>query len=264
MKSLSPTNAGGCGRSTLSRNLVHFAVVVLSTLFLLALATPAFAQEATIIGTITDPSGAAVADAQVTLTNVDTGVSKVIPTNQSGQYNAVDIHIGHYTVKAEKSGFKNEEKKDIVLQVGDRTRVDFQLQVGGSQETVTVEANAVAVQSDTGEVSNVVTGEQIEGLSINGRGVYQLAALAPGASSQITDSINTSAGCNANVEYNGLRQNHNIYLLDGGEDDDRGGAGGMSIAPSLDAIAEFRQLTSNYSADFGLSSAGTMTLVLKS
>jgi len=66
------------------------------------------------------------------------------------------------------------------------------------------------------------------------------------------------------VEYNGLRQNHNIYLLDGGENDDRGGAGGMSIAPSADAIAEFRTLTSNYSADYGLSSAGTNVMVLKS
>ena len=137
--------------------------------------------------------------------------------------------------------------------------------VGGAQETVSVEANTIAVQADTGEVSNVITGQQIEGLSVNGRGVYQLAALAPGASSQIdTTAPNTPVGGSAGVEFNGLRQNHNIYLLDGGENDDRGGAGGMSIAPSLDSIAEFRQLTSNYSADFGLSSAGTMTLVLKS
>ena len=66
---------------------------------------------------------------------------------------------------------------------------------------------------------------------------------------------NTPVGGDAGVEFNGMRQNHNIYLLDGGEDDDRGGAGGMSIAPSSDAIAEFRALTSNYSADYGLSSA---------
>jgi hypothetical protein len=76
--------------------------------------------------------------------------------------------------------------------------------------------------------------------------------------------VNTPVGGDANVEFNGMRQNHNIYLLDGGEDDDRGGAGGMSIAPSSDAIAEFRALTSNYSADYGLSSGGTMTMVLKS
>jgi hypothetical protein len=248
-----------------SRNLVCFAVIVLALLFLAALATPAFAQEATIVGTVTDPSGAAVADAKVTLTNTDTGVSKVISTNESGQYVAVDIHIGHYDLKVEKGGFKTEERKGMVLQVGDRTRADFALSVGGSQETVTVEANTVAVQADTGEVSNVITGQQIANLSINGRGIYQLAALAPGASSQIdTTAPNTPVGGSAGVEYNGMRQNHNLYLLDGGENSDRGGAGGMSIAPSVDAIAEFRQLTSNYSADYGLSSAGTMTLVLKS
>jgi len=177
----------------------------------------------------------------------------------------VDIHIGHYNIKVETSGFKTAERKGMVLQVGDRARADFQLTVGGSAETVTVEANAIAVQADSGEVSNVITGEQIANLSINGRGIYQLAALAPGASSQIdVTAPNTPVGGSAGVEYNGLRQNHNIYLLDGGEDDDRGGAGGMSIAPSADAIAEFRTLTSNYSADYGLSSAGTNVLVLKS
>src|SRR5215472_6461196 len=265
MISLSPTNAGGCGSSMTSRNLVCFAVIVLALLFLAALATPAFAQEATIVGTVTDPSGAAVADAKVTLTNTDTGVVKVLTTNDAGQYTAVDIHIGHYDIKAEAGGFKTEERKGMILQVGDRSRADFQLTVGGSQEMVTVEANTIAVQADTGELSNVVTGQQIENISVNGRGIYQLAALAPGASSEIdVTAPNTPVGGSAGVEFNGLRQNHNIYLLDGGENDDRGGAGGMSIAPSLDSIAEFRQLTSNYSADFGLSSAGTMTLVLKS
>ena len=176
----------------------------------------------------------------------------------SGQYTAVDIHIGHYDIKIEASGFKTDERKGMVLQVGDRARADFQLQVGGQQETVTVEANTIAVQADTGEVSNVITGQQIANLSINGRGIYQLAALAPGASSQIdVTAPNTPVGGSASVEYNGLRQNHNIYLLDGGENDDRGGAGGMSIAPSAGFDRRIPSLTSNYSADYGLSSAGT-------
>jgi len=262
MKSLSPTYAGSCG---LGRNLVRLAVLSLFFVFLVVFATPAFAQEATIVGTVTDPSGAAVANAKLTLTNLDTNISKQFTTNDAGQYTAVDIHIGHYDIKVEVSGFKSAEKTGMVLQVGDRARADFQLQVGGSSETVTVEANTVAVQADSGEVSSVITGDQIANLSINGRGIYQLAALAPGASSQIdVTAPNTPVGGSASVEYNGLRQNHNIYLLDGGENDDRGGAGGMSIAPSADAIAEFRTLTSNYSADYGLSSAGTNVMVLKS
>jgi hypothetical protein len=262
MKSLSPTNAGSFG---LFLKKLDLRLVLLVGALLVLFTAQGLAQEATIVGTVTDPSGAAVANAKVTLTNVETGVSKVLTTNDGGQYTAVDIHIGHYDIKTEASGFKSAERKGMVLQVGDRSRADFQLQVGGSQETVTVEANTIAVQADTGEVSNVITGQQIEDLSVNGRGIYQLAALAPGASSQIdVTAPNTPVGGSAGVEFNGLRQNHNIYLLDGGENDDRGGAGGMSIAPSLDSIAEFRQLTSNYSADFGLSSAGTMTLVLKS
>src|SRR5579859_5695645 len=262
MKPLSPTHAGSIG---LSLKRFDLRLVLLLAALVVLFAAQGLAQEATIVGTVTDPSGAAVAKAKVTLTNLETNISKEITTNDAGQYVAVDIHIGHYDIKAEASGFKTAERTGLVLQVGDRARADFQLTVGGSSEMVTVEANAVAVQSDSGEVSNVITGEQIANLSINGRGIYQLAALAPGASSQIdVTAPNTPVGGSAGVEYNGLRQNHNIYLLDGGEDDDRGGAGGMSIAPSADAIAEFRTLTSNYSADYGLSSAGTNSLVLKS
>lgn len=234
-------------------------------LVLAALPSRTFGQTATIVGTVTDPQGGAVAGVTITLTNAETASVKTLTTNESGQYVAPDLILGHYSVKATANGFKASERKDINLQVGDRLRIDFQMAMGATSETVTVEANAIAVQSDSGEVSNVITGGQIDNLSINGRGIYQLAALTAGASSQIdTTAPNTPVGGSAGVEFNGLRQNHNIYLLDGGENDDRGGAGGMSIAPSPDAIAEFRQLTSNYSADYGLSSAGTMTLVLKS
>lgn len=238
-------------------------------LFVLLLALVGFsfstlAQQTAIVGTVTDPSGAVVPNVTVTITNTDTGTSRTFVTNDAGQYVAPDLVIGHYVVKAEAKGFKASEQKNIVLNVGDRIRTDFQMQLGAAQETVTVEANAVQVQADSGEQSNLINEQQMSQLSINGRSIYQLAALTPGASSQITGTINTPVGGDASVEFNGMRQNHNIYLLDGGEDDDRGGAGGMSIAPSTDAIAEFRALTSNYSADYGLSSAGTMTMVLKS
>jgi len=234
------------------------------SLALIGFSFSTFAQQATIVGTVTDPSGAVVPNVAVTITNTDTDASRTYPTNDAGQYVAPDLQIGHYVVKAEAKGFKSAQQKNIVLNVGDRIRVDFQMQLGAAQETVTVEANAVQVQADSGERSNLITDQQMSQIATNGRSIYQLVALAPGASSQITGFVNTPVGGNANVEFNGMRQNHNIYLLDGGEDDDRGGAGGMSIAPSTDAIAEFRTLTSNYSADYGLSSAGTMTMILKS
>jgi hypothetical protein len=238
----------------------------LPLLFLLLFVMPSvsFAQNATIVGTVTDPSGAVMPNVNITVTNTATSWTRTIPTNDSGQYVVPDIQIGKYTVRAEAAGFKAAEQKDVVLQVGDRLRLDFQMKVGTTSETVTVEANAIAVQSDSGELSNVITDKQVSQIAVNGRSIYQLAQLTPGASSQINGFVNTPVGGCSNVEFNGMRQNHNIYLLDGGEDDDRGGAGGMSIAPSTDAIAEFRALTSNYSADYGLSSAATMTMVLKS
>jgi hypothetical protein len=238
--------------------------LLLLVLLLAGLPFRASAQNATIVGTVTDPSGSVIANVKITITQAETNHADTLTTNDAGQYVAADLHIGHYNVKAEASGFKVAEQKGLVLQVGDRTRVDFQLTLGAATETVTVEANAVRVQSDSGELSSVIDDQHMSQIAVNGRSIYQLAALAPGASSQITGFVNTPVGGNASVEFNGMRQNHNIYLLDGGEDDDRGGAGGMSIAPSTDAIAEFRQLTSNYSADYGLSSAGTMTMVLKS
>ena len=224
----------------------------------------AFAQEATMVGTVTDPSGSVMANVKITITNAETSLVRTITTNESGQYVVPDLHIGHYNVKAEATGFKAAEQKGIVLQVGDRARVDFQMQVGGATETVTVEAAPIRVQTDTGEVSNLITDQQLSQISTNGRSIYVLAGLTAGASSNITGLLNVPVGGDSTVSFNGLRPSHNIYLLDGGEDLDRGGSGNMSIAPSSDAIAEFRALTSNYSAEYGLSSAGTMTMVLKS
>jgi hypothetical protein len=250
--------------ASLAVNQFSLSRALLLCLLVLGISSQAFGQNATVVGTVTDPSGAAVANATITITRTETGQAYHLVSNGDGQYVAPDLPIGHYNIKVEATGFKTAEQKGVVLQVGDRTRLDFQMPVGGASETITVEANEVRVQTESGEVSNVITDQQLSQLAVNGRSIYQLAALTPGASSQINGYVNTPVGGDANVQFNGLRQNHNIYLLDGGEDDDRGGAGGMSIAPSTDAIAEFRALTSNYSADYGLSSAATMTMVLKS
>src|SRR5260221_1219615 len=250
--------------ATFAVNRFRLSYALLLCVLVLTLSSQAFGQNATVVGTITDPSGAAVANASVTITHNETGKVYHLTSNTDGQYVAPDLPMGDGNGKVEGAGFKAAEQRGVVLQVGDRTRLDYQMSMGGAGETITVEANTVQVQTDSGELSNVITDQQVSQLAVNGRSIYQLAQLTPGASSQITGFVNTPVGGNSNVEFNGMRQNHNIYLLDGGEDDDRGGAGGMSIAPSTDAIAEFRALTSNYSADYGLSSAGTMTMVLKS
>ncbi len=244
---------------------VSLRLLCLTCVALWAAAIPAFAQEATIVGTVTDPSGAAVPNAAITVTNVDTSRVAKVTTNEAGQYIAPDLHIGHYTVAAEATGFQSAQRTDLVLNVGDRTRVDFKLELGATKQTVTVEATPVAVQTDSGEVSGVITGRQVTQLATNGRTVYSLAYLVPGAASDMPDFQSpTAVGANASVSFNGQRQNHNLWMMDGGEDSDRGGAGGIDVMPSMDAIAEFRVLSSNYSPEYGLSSGGTMTLVLKS
>ncbi len=262
MKSLSPTIAGSFGPA-MKRCGSRLAVLLAA--FFVMFAAHALAQEATIVGTVTDPSGAAVPNATITVTNVETGQVRNLTSSSDGQFVAPDLHIGRYTVRAQGAGFKVVEQTDIVLSVNDRARVDFKLQVGSTTEQVTVEAAAIAVQADNGEVSDVITGQQLTQLSTNGRSMYSLISLTPGASSGQADfQIPTPVGGDANVSFNGMRESHNLYLLDGSESSDRGGAGGSDVMPSMDAIAEFREMTSNYSAEFGLSSAATMTAVIKS
>ena len=262
MKSLSPTNAGSLG---LMFKRLDLRLVLLLAAIVLLFAAQGLAQEATIVGTVTDPSGAAVPNVSITVTNLDTGLARTLATGSDGQYVAPSLQIGHYTVKATASGFKGAEQSGIVLQVGDRSRVDFKLQVGSAQEQVTVEAAAIAVQADTGEISDVITGQQLTQLATNGRSMYSLISLTPGASSGQGDfQIPTPVAGDGNVSFNGMRGSHNLYLLDGAESADRGGAGNSDVMPSLDAIAEFRLMTSNYGAEYGLSSSATMTAVIKS
>lgn len=195
-----------------SRSLVVLCV------FLLGLSFHAFGQEATILGTVTDPSSSVVPNVKLRITHVETGEVRNATTNDTGQYVAADLPIGRYNVSAQGSGFKMAEHKDVVLSVADRARVDFQMQLGSTTETVTVEANVVRVQTDTGEVSSVVTGQQISQLATNGRNVFALEALTPGASSIQADfQVPTSAGGDFNVSFNGQRVSHNLWLVDGGE-----------------------------------------------
>ncbi len=233
--------------------------------FLGAFCLSALAQEATIVGTVTDPSNAAVPNVAVTVTNTDTGVVNHLTTSAGGDYVAADIHIGHYAVRAEATGFKMAERKDIVLAVGDRTRVDLKLELGSTQQSITVEAAPVAVQADTGEQSGVITGTEVTQLATNGRSVYTLAALVPGTTNNMSDDqVPTSVSGSGAISFNGERMPHNLWLVDGAESYDRGSGGGIQIMPSMDSIAEFEVLDSNYSANYGLSSAGTMSIIFTS
>jgi len=250
-----------CVGSTVKNGRLVLVVLAL----LLTLTIPAWGQEAQIVGTVTDSSGAAMPGVSLTATNIETGLDRDTLTNDVGQYLFPSLRIGRYNIKASLTGFKTSEQKEFVLKVGDRARVDFRLEVGEVSESVTVEANTIAVKSESGEISEVITDQQVTQLATNGRSIYSLVALMPGTASNMPDTqVPTPVGGNANVAFNGQRMSHNIYLIDGGENLDRGGAGTISVMPSIDAIAEFRALSSNYAPEYGLSSAGTMTMVLKS
>jgi hypothetical protein len=225
----------------------------------------AAAQEATIVGTVTDPAGSVVPNVTITVTNTGTGYVRTFTTNDVGQFVAPGLPIGKYDLKAESSGFKVEESKGVVLNVNDRTRVDFQMKMGTKSETVSVEANTIQVQADSSEQSNLISGTQISQLATNGRSIYTYVTLTTGASNLMPDfQAPTPVGANSGISFNGNRPGHNLYLLDGGENSDRGGAGSSDVMPSVDAIAETQTLTSNYSADYGLSSGGTISSAIKS
>jgi len=218
------------------------------------------------VGTVTDPSGASVPGATISVRNIETGLVTQFHSNSAGEYVAPSLRIGHYSVRVEAKGFRPFEQKDVLLQVGDRARIDFKLEVGSASDTVTVEAAPVAVQTDSSEVSGVISAQQVEEIATNGRNLYLLTTLLPGVSNAMGGDFQLAVpvGGDSNVSFNGLRPGHNMYMIDGGEDYDRGSGGNISIMPSLESIAEFRSLTSNYSAEFGLASGGTTTMVFKS
>ncbi|HEY2468204.1 MAG TPA: carboxypeptidase-like regulatory domain-containing protein [Terracidiphilus sp.] len=222
-------------------------------------------QNSTITGTVVDKAGAVISGAEIALTQEQTGfVSKAI-SNDAGNFTFNGLNVGTYDLKATAKGFSAYVEKGIVVNVSQTTRVDATMAVGGVDETVTVQSDLLTVQTDSNVVSTLVSEEQITEIATENRNFASLVALGLGVSSTLPDNNTpTSVGSNANISVNGLRQSHNIWLIDGGEADDRGGAGGISILPSQDAIAQMETLASNYPPDYGISSGATISLSLKS
>ena len=233
---------------------------------LVALAPQVWGQEnATINGTVSDSTGALVPNAAITLTNPATGQVRQSVSNSSGAYLFPNVGIGAYTLSASVTGFQKYTKTNIVVNVAASLEENIALTVGSQAQTVTVAADALQVQSETSEVSTLISGEQVAQLATNGRNVTALAALGLGVSNNLPPFSGVNALTSANgISFNGTRTEHNIYLLDGAEQNDRGCGGCFMNLPSQDAIAEFQTLDSNYSPDYGIGSGGTILMVLKS
>ncbi len=255
-------------RKVLFHTVTHpmWRMSLLLMLALVLFSTAAYCQETgSIVGTVTDQSGAAVPNAAVKITNVETGIVHSTTTNSTGSYSAHELPFGHYNVKVEAPGFKAIDRTGIVLNANDTVRADASLQVGESKESVTVEANAVQVQADTNEVSQTITDAQVADLVTNGRNVLQLTALVPGAASTMPDFDSPMAQNQSHsVSFGGQRPDHNNWIVNGGEAYDRGSGGILIVSPSQDSLQEFKIMTSNFAADLGQASGGMVTMVTKS
>jgi hypothetical protein len=242
-------------------------VVRFAFLFVVLMMMPAaWAQDnATINGTVQDSSGALVPNAQITLTNPATSQERQAVSNAAGAYRFANVGVGSYTLSASAQGFQKYSKTDIVVNVAATLEENIALSVGSQSQSVQVEADSLQVQTETSEVSTLISGQQVSELSTNGRNITSLAALGLGVSNNLPQYGGVDALTSSNaITFNGARQTHNIYMIDGAEQNDRGCGGCFMNLPSQDAIAQFQTLDSNYSPDYGVGSGGTILMVLKS
>src|SRR5712692_815458 len=219
---------------------------------------------ATIVGTVTDATGAVMPDAKVTVSNPDRGFTRELAANSAGEYIAAKVPIGNFVITSEKQGFRKLIRPGIALSVGQTLRVDLQMQVGQAREEVTVTGNTPHVETEAGAISDVVNGSQIVNLDLNGRSFVGLYLLVPGASQ--SNGLNLQTGpWFAPISFNGGRYNENGVEINGAPNYDIGAGGSsLNVVPSIDSIAEFRIYTSNYGADMGRHGNATIQIATKS
>ncbi|MEJ2006816.1 MAG: TonB-dependent receptor [Acidobacteriota bacterium] len=238
--------------------------VLLCTVAFLCFGVAAWAQAtATIVGTVTDPSGAVIPKAKVTVANPDVGFVRNLETNSAGIYQASSIPIGNYVVTVEAPGFRRVVRTGITIAVGQEQRVDVTLQVGQATQEVTIRGNVPHVQTENAAVSNVVTGNQITQLNLNNRNFVALATLVPGAAPIGLDTSHLGVLGNIAISFNGTRTQYNNWSIDGGNNMDMGSAGTLNTYPSLDSIAEFRVTTSNMGAAEARHAGASITIATK-
>src|SRR5580658_968891 len=233
-------------------------LMLLTMLLLLTPICPA--QEATgrVAGTISDPSGAVIPGVEVTVTNTATQVSRKTTTGRDGYYQLLALPIGNYTVTAAHEGFRTVVSEPYKLLINQALRVDVKMAVGAANQTVEVGAQAAAVETVNSTLGQSVTGRALTNMPLNGRDTLDLALLQPG----VTESNDDNLGA-GNYSIAGGRTDSITYLLDGGQNNDLIDNSNL-LDPNPDAIAEFRLLTSNYTAEYGRNGGGIISVVVKS
>ena len=227
---------------------------------------------ANVNGVVSDPSGAAVPNAQVTLTNTATAVAKTSTSNSDGAYAFLNVIPGPYSIAATAKGFSVMSRTQITLEVNQTATFDFHLKVGEAQSTVTVEATAAAVESSTSELGSVVNNRDVVELPLNGRNFTQLLTITPGA---VNIDRDQSAGGNAGwagvsaigafsfPAINGAHTRSNLYILDG-VNDLNAMQSTYNFAPIVDDIQEFKTQGHNDLAEYGGAAGGIVSVVSKS
>ncbi|MFZ0339457.1 MAG: carboxypeptidase regulatory-like domain-containing protein, partial [Terracidiphilus sp.] len=235
---------------------------------LLVLVASARAQfdTATVLGTVTDPSGAVVAHGNVALRNTATAVEQTAVTNDRGEFRFVDVSIGVYELNVKAQGFQPAAAK-FDLNVGAQQRVDVQLKVAGTSTSVTATAEAAQLETDSSEHGQVVAAREIAALPLNGRNYSQLVELSTGvvpSPSNLSDSYGAREGA---FNINGLRSVYTNYLLDGVDNNFYGtsnqGFSNEVVQLAPDSVAEFRVVTNNESAEYGRAGGATINVVTK-
>ena len=218
--------------------------------------SPAIAQfeTASVLGYVRDSSGAILPGAVVTLTNQATAITQTAKANSDGTYEFVSVPIGRYKVTSEAVGFEKTETQIFQVTTNARQRVDVALKTGSVTETVTVSSAATLLETETSSRGQVIFQKQIEDLPLNGRSYADLALLTPGVRKSFLENQTTSSR-EASFNVNGQRSAFNNFLLDGLDNNNYGtsnqGFANENIAPSPDAVGEFRIETDNYSAEYG-------------
>src|SRR5579885_1867489 len=219
-----------------------------------------------ISGTVTDKSGAAVAGAKGVISSVTGNLTRETATNSDGAYTVSALPGGTYDITVTATGFQKFTAQRVVLNVAQKARVDVQLTVGTITEEVVVTGEGVAqVETQSSDLGTTITGKQIGQLELNGRNFTQLVNLVPGVVNQ-TGQDEGTVGVYGNVAYsmNGGRTEYNNWELDGGDNMDNGSNSTLNVYPNVEAIAEFKVLTSNYGAQYGRNGSGTVEVETKS
>jgi hypothetical protein len=244
---------------------VNRSVLVCSLLWLIGAAV--WAQTtATIVGTVTDSSGAVAPNVVVTVTSRDTGLTRKTVTSQSGNYAVPLLPVGTYSVSAEAAGFKKMTTTGIVLEVNQEPRVDIALEVGAITDAVTVNSEAPVLQTESAVVGQVVDNRYTTQIPLNGRDFSQLLLLSPGTTTRpggFDMSVGSATGSSGSGIAIGGRDSQNNFTLDGASNNARQ-FGNIAMRPSIDAIQEFKVQTNSYTADLGQAAFGQISLITKS